>query len=50
MFPAVDVLFMLPDPPMTFIGEHDGHSYRTKTINVMQKIVERDVKVNNNKK
>ena len=32
------MFFFLKDPPMTFIGEHDGHSYRTKTINVMQKI------------
>jgi len=25
---AIDVLFMLPSIPMTFIGEQDGHAYR----------------------
>jgi hypothetical protein len=34
----VNIFFLLPDIPMTFIGEHDGHSYRTKTVNMMQKV------------
>ena len=34
----MNIFFLLPDLPMTFIGEHDGHSYRTKTVNMMQKV------------
>ena len=35
---AVDVFFFLPDIPMTFIGEQDGHAFRTKTTNIFTKV------------
>ena len=33
---AVDVLFFLPDIPMTFMGEIDGHAYRKTITSVYQ--------------
>jgi len=35
---------------MTFIGEQDGHSYRTKTINIMQRVKDIKNKPEQNKK
>ena len=35
---AVDLIFFLPDLPMTFIGEQDGHAFRTKTTNIFTKV------------
>ena len=33
-WPAADVLLLMPDIPMTFIGEQDGHVYRTPITHV----------------
>lgn len=30
----IDLLFFLPEIPMTFIGEQDGKAYRTKTTSI----------------
>lgn len=30
----VDLIFFLPEIPMTFIGEHDGKAFRTKTTSI----------------
>ena len=35
----MNIFFLLPDIPMTFIGEHDRHSYRIKTVNIIHKIM-----------
>lgn len=36
--PIIDLFFLLPDIPMTFIGENDGESLRLKTTNIFTKI------------
>ncbi len=38
LWAAVDLFFFLPDIPMTFIGEYEGHAFRTKTTNIFTKI------------
>jgi starch synthase len=30
----IDLIFFLPEIPMTFIGEQDGKAYRTKTTSI----------------
>lgn len=37
-WPIVDLFFLLPDIPMTFIGENDGEAFRIKTANIFTKI------------
>lgn len=34
---VIDLFFFLPDLPMTFLGEEDGHAYRIKTVNNFRK-------------
>lgn len=47
---AVDLIFFLPDIPMTFIGEQDGHAFRSKTTNIFTKVVVKDKEMENEKK
>jgi len=35
-WPAIDLLFTLPDVPMTFLNEIDGEAYRLKVTNVYE--------------
>ncbi len=35
-WPAVDLLFTLPDVPMTFLREIDGEAYRIKITNIYE--------------
>ncbi len=37
-WPIVDLFFLLPDIPMTFIGENDGEAFRSKTTNIFTRI------------
>jgi len=34
---------MLPDIPMTFIGEHEGRSYRIKTLDSSHQVITKDL-------
>ena len=34
---AIDLLFALPDIPMTFMGEIDGEAYRVQITNIYEK-------------
>ena len=37
-WPIIDLFFLLPDIPMTFIGENEGEAFRAKTIHIFTKI------------
>ena len=37
-WPIIDLFFLLPDIPMTFIGENEGEAVRMKTTNIFTKI------------
>lgn len=37
LWSVIDLYFFLPDIPMTFLGEEDGHAFRTKTVNNFRK-------------
>lgn len=43
----IDLIFFLPEVPMTFIGEHDGKAYRTKTTSIFFDSLKRDDKNKN---
>lgn len=47
---AIDLIFFFPDIPMTFIGEQDGHAFRTKTTNIFTKVVVKDKESEKEKK
>jgi len=37
-WPIIDLFFLLPDIPMTFIGENEGEAFRAKTTNIFTRI------------
>jgi starch synthase len=43
----IDLIFFLPEIPMTFIGEHDGKAYRTKTTSIFFDALQNNLKTKN---